>query len=125
MTNDVNSWMDKYERVWTSNEPDDVRALFTEDAVYYDKPNTDKPWNGHEEIVKAWADAGDKPEDWTFEWNLLGQDGDTAFVQGLTTYLNGDPTYDNLWVIRFAEDGRAREFTEWYMARKNTPPAPN
>ena len=79
----------------------------------------------YEEIVKAWADAGDKPEDWTFEWNLLGQDGDTAFVQGLTTYLNGDPTYDNLWVIRFAGDGRAREFTEWYMARKNTPPGPN
>ncbi|WP_159706403.1 nuclear transport factor 2 family protein [Arthrobacter sp. 18067] len=118
MTNDVNSWMDQYERAWTSNEPDDIRALFTEDAVYNDRPNTAKPWNGHEEIVKAWADAGDKPEDWTFEWTLLGREDDTAFVQGLTTYLNGDPTYDNLWVIRFAEDGRAREFTEWYMARK-------
>ena len=118
MTNDVNSWMDRYERAWTSNEPDDIQALFTEDAAYYDKPNTAKPWNGHEEIVKAWSEAGDKPEDWTFEWTLLGQDGDVAFVQGVTTYLNGQPTYDNLWVIRFAEDGRAREFTELYMARK-------
>ena len=118
----MNSWMDKYLRAWTTNEPDDIRALFTEDAVYNDRPNTEKRWNGHEEIVQAWADAGDKPEDWTFEWNLLGQDGDTAFVQGLTTYLNGHPTYDNLWVIRFAEDGRAREFTEWYMARKNPSP---
>ena len=24
-------------------------------------------------------------------------------------------TYSNLWVIRFAPDGRAREFTEWWM----------
>ncbi|NWL10994.1 hypothetical protein DM793_06745 [Paenarthrobacter nitroguajacolicus] len=120
MTNDVNSWMDQYVRAWTSNDPDDIRALFTEDAVYSDRPNTEKQWNGHDEIVKAWADAGDKPEDWTFEWTLLGQDGDTVFVQGLTTYLNGEPTYDNLWVIRFAEDGRAREFTEWYMARKKS-----
>jgi ketosteroid isomerase-like protein len=118
MTNDVNSWMDKYERAWTSNEPDDIRALFTEDAVYNDRPNTGKPWNGHQEIVDGWNDAGDQPHDWTFEWTLQGQDGDTAFVPGVTTYLNGDPTYDNLWVIRFAEDGRAREFTEWYMARK-------
>lgn len=119
MTFDVNSWMDKYQHAWTSNEPGDIKALFTEDAVYKDRPHTGKPWNGHQEIVEHWTgDSVDQPGDWTFEWTLMGMDGDTAFVQGLTTYLNGQPTYDNLWVIRFAEDGRAREFTEWYMARK-------
>ena len=30
---DVNSWMDMYERAWTSNDPEDIRGLFTEDAV--------------------------------------------------------------------------------------------
>ncbi len=103
---------------WSRLDVNELVGYFTEDATYFDKPNTEKPWNGHEEIVKAWSEAGDKPEDWKFEWTLLGQDGDTAFVQGVTTYLNGEPTYDNLWVIRFADDGRAREFTEWYMARK-------
>jgi hypothetical protein len=116
---DVNSWMDQYVRAWTSNEPDDIRALFTEDAVYNTRPHDQQAWRGREAIVKEWSgDSSDKPEDWKFEWTLLGRDGDTAFVQGLTTYLNGQPTYDNLWVIRFAEDGRAREFTEWYMARQ-------
>ncbi|MEV7607093.1 nuclear transport factor 2 family protein [Paenarthrobacter sp. NPDC089322] len=116
---DVNAWMDQYLRAWTSNEPDEIRALFTEDAVYNTRPNSDSPWRGHDEIVREWSgDSADQPEDWTFEWTLLGRDGDTAFIQGLTTYLNGEPTYDNLWVIRFAEDGRARDFTEWFMARK-------
>ncbi|MGW9413846.1 nuclear transport factor 2 family protein [Arthrobacter cupressi] len=116
--NDVNAWMDKYIAAWTSNDPDDIRALFTEDAVYATRPDSDSPWRGHNEIVDGWTDAGDMPHAWAFEWTLLGQDGNLAFVQGLTTYFNGQPTYDNLWVIRFAPDGRASEFTEWYMARK-------
>ena len=40
-----------------------------------------------------------------------------AFVQGVTTYLEGRPTYDNLWVVRFNGSGRARSFTEWFMER--------
>lgn len=115
---DVNAWMDQYISAWTSNRPEDIRALFTEDAVYATRPSTEAPWTGHDEIVAGWISAGDTPQDWTFEWTLLGQDGNLAFVQGLTTYLNGQPSYDNLWVIRFAPDGRASEFTEWYMARK-------
>ncbi|MGP0222026.1 nuclear transport factor 2 family protein [Paenarthrobacter sp. NCHU4564] len=123
---DVNSWMDQYVRAWNSNQPGDIKALFTEDAVYNTRPHDQEAWHGHEAIVKEWSgDSSDASGDWTFEWTLLGRDGDTAFVQGLTTYLNGQPTYDNLWVIRFAEDGRAREFTEWYMARKDTPATPN
>ncbi|WP_374200333.1 nuclear transport factor 2 family protein [Arthrobacter sp. M4] len=106
-----------YEGAWTSNSPDDIRALFTEDAVYETRPNDPSPWRGHSEIVEKWIEAQDQPEDWTFEWTLLGIDGDTAYVQGLTTYLNGQPTYDNLWIIRFAPDGRASAFTEWFMAR--------
>ena len=117
---DVNSWMDLYVRAWSSNEPDDIRALFTEDAIYNTRPHDTNAWRGHDAIVREWSgDSSDKPEDWTFEWTLLGRDGDTAFVQGVTTYLNGDPTYDNLWVLRFAKDGRVSEFTEWYMARKS------
>jgi ketosteroid isomerase-like protein len=116
MTDVVNSWIENYLKAWTSNEPDDIRALFTEDAVYATRPHDPSPWRGHEDIVEQWLEARDEPDDWTFEWKLLGVDGDTAFLQGVTTYVTG-PTYDNLWVITFAPDGRASEFTEWFMAR--------
>jgi hypothetical protein len=43
-----------------------------------------------------------------------------ATIQGLTAYRSAadQATYDNLWVITFAPDGRASHFTEWYMERK-------
>ena len=42
--------------------------------------------------------------------------GDTAIVTGKVDYTNGN-RYANLWVIRFGDDGRAAEFTEWWMDR--------
>jgi hypothetical protein len=38
-------------------------------------------------------------------------------VEGVTDYHDG-PTYSNLWVIRLAADGRAEEFTEWWMEQE-------
>ena len=65
-----------------------------------------------------WLEARDEPEDWTFEWSVLGADGQVAFVQGFTRYLGDRPSYDNLWVIRLAPDGRCSSFTEWWMETK-------
>ncbi len=113
---DVERWMDLYRAAWTSNSPDDVTDLFTEDAVYHARPFDPEPWQGHQGIVVGWLEHSDEPGTWSFDWNLIGLDGDTAFVQGETNYED-EPDYDNLWVIRFADDGRAREFTEWFMAR--------
>lgn len=114
----VTQWMNRYIAAWTTNDPGDIGGLFTDDAVYSTRPHDESPWRNREEIVAGWIAAGDQPEDWTFEWSLLGLDGDLAFVQGITHYLNGEPVYDNLWVIRLMPDGRASEFTEWFMARK-------
>ena len=42
-------------------------------------------------------------------------------MQGVTIYDDGKrrAVYDNIFVLDLAEDGRAREFTEWYMLRKD------
>jgi ketosteroid isomerase-like protein len=108
----LSDWVERYRRAWDSNDPDDIRALFTGDALYYTEPYAE-PWRGHEEIVAGWLDHKDEPGDATFEWEPLVEAGDVSTLTGTTDY--GEPKYDNLWVIRFAADGRAREFTEWYM----------
>lgn len=38
-------WIAAYERAWGSNEPDEIGALFTEDALYYPAPFVE-PWRG-------------------------------------------------------------------------------
>ncbi|MET1087828.1 MAG: nuclear transport factor 2 family protein [Arthrobacter sp.] len=118
MSDVVRSWVDKYISAWTTNEPEDIRALFTEAAVYFTRPHHKDPWNGREQIVEHWLVERDEPEEWTFEWSLLGTDGDLAFVQGYTDYIGDRPSYDNLWIIRLTADGRASEFTEWFMERR-------
>jgi ketosteroid isomerase-like protein len=109
----VSAWMDGYLRAWDSNAPDDIRALFTDDAQYLTAP-TVPARVGIEAVVDGWIEDQDQPGDYTFSWHELGIDGDTAFVQGETNYTDGR-RYANLWVIRFAPDGRASQYTEWYM----------
>ena len=112
------AWMEGYLRAWESNQPDDIRALFTEDAQYFSEP-WQPPWSGHEEIVNGWISRDDQPGTWTFEWSPLVSTPELSIVQGTTEYTKGT-TYSNLWVIRLAPDGRAREFTEWWMDQSDS-----
>lgn len=118
MDREVTAWMEKYVKAWRSNDPLDIRELFSEDAVYATRPHDPEPWQGRDEIVRRWIAVGDDPSDWSFEWALLGRDGDLAFVQSATEYVSTQTTQDNLWIIRFEPDGRASSFTEWSIARK-------
>jgi len=115
MSERIDNWIAGYRTAWESNAADDIRALFTETATYRTKPHAD-PWVGHEGIVTGWLDAADEPGDARFEWHVVAETEDLAFVQGVTRYSDDDD-YSNLWVIRFADDGRAAEFTEWWMTR--------
>lgn len=114
----VTRWVEGYRRAWESNEPDEIRALFTEDAQYFTEPYA-QPWSGGDEIVDGWLEARDEPGETTFTWQLVAVDGDTGVVRAVTPYRDR-ATYHNLWLIRFADDGRASEFTEWWMAESPT-----
>lgn len=111
-------WVEGYRRAWLSNDPDDIRGLFTDDATYAYQP-IGQPVTGIEAIVASWLESADQPGDCTFEYEVLSYTSGLAFVQAATDYSAvGRPVYDNLWVIRFAPDGRATSFTEWYMERR-------
>lgn len=113
-------WLRRYRVAWESNDEDDIRGLFTDDAVYRYNPVDPDPAVGIEAIVASWLENRDEPGDTEFEGKVLAVDGDLAILQCVTTYVNAEPpkTYDNLWVVRLAGDGRASEFTEWYILRK-------
>lgn len=110
----VTNWMNGYLKAWESNEPDDVRALFTDDAEYRYSPSDSAPLQGIDAIVADWIKDRDERGTWTFTWEPVVVADGIAVVQGRTTY-SAKSEYDNLWVIRFAPDGRAHHFTEWYM----------
>jgi ketosteroid isomerase-like protein len=114
----TNRWMQGYLDAWSSNDPDEIRALFTEDAQYFTEPYAD-PWRGRDGIVEGWLESADEPGSFTFDWTPVSITAEVSIVQGTTRYTDG-PTYSNLWVIRFTDDGLAREFTEWWMDQAGT-----
>jgi hypothetical protein len=114
MTDRLDEWMDGYVLAWSSNESDHIRALFTAQAVY-DPQTADGEWEGIDQIVARWQELDDKEDNWDFEWVPVVETDDLAIVTGRTHYFDPDLTYRNLFIIRFAEDGRCSDFTEWYI----------
>ena len=113
-------WFRRYRAAWESNDEGDIRGLFTDDAVYPGFPDDPAPFTGIEAIVAGWLESADQPGDTDFEWKLLAVDGEVAIAECVTTYVTDTPpmTYDNLFVIRLAPDGRATEFTDWWIKRR-------
>jgi ketosteroid isomerase-like protein len=112
MTDTLTNWMTAYRKAWESNDPADIGALFTDDAVYYKEPFTE-PLRGRDAIIAMWHEHQDAAGTFTFTWKPFSVTETQAFVQGETGYAT--VRYSNLWVIRLAPDGRATEFTEWWM----------
>ncbi|MBK5228358.1 MAG: nuclear transport factor 2 family protein [Actinobacteria bacterium] len=111
------AWVERYRAVWESNDPAEVGALFTDDALYHDSPGQ-APWTGRDAIVKEWIDRKDEPGETTFEYDVIASEGDLGLVRGVTHYLTNGNVYDNLWEIVLDGEDRCSRFTEWWMLRR-------
>jgi ketosteroid isomerase-like protein len=111
---DVQRWLEAYVEAWRSYDRDAIGELFTEDATYAYHPYDAKPLRGRDAIIEDWLSDQDEPESWKASYEPLLIDGDRAVVVGETRYTNGD-VYSNLWVMRFAADGRCADYVEWFM----------
>ena len=70
--------------------------------------------------LRKWQGRGDSKIGWKFDHAILAVEGDTAVVEGWTYYDRGDgepwtEAYANIWLLRFADDERVREFAEWWV----------
>ncbi len=117
----VERWLDGYLKAWKTDAPEDIAALFSEAASYSPNPFTSHVWRGRDEIVREWIERGDSGSSWEFRSEIVAVEGDTAVIEGWTTYhaTASDPESDfaNIWVVRFDADERAREFSEWWVER--------
>jgi ketosteroid isomerase-like protein len=112
-TERVQAWCDAYVEAWRSYDANAIGELFAADARYAYHPY-DEPLRGREAIVESWLDDRDDPGSWEASYAPSMLDGDRAIVTGETSYSNGR-RFSNLWVLAFDEDGRCREFVEWFI----------
>jgi uncharacterized protein (TIGR02246 family) len=110
---EVQEWVDRYVDAWRTNEPRQVGDLFAQDARYHTTPFRPAK-EGRQAIVDWWLTEPDTAGTWDCSYRAVAVTGNTGVVTGWTTYASGEK-YHNVYVIRFDADGRAAEFTEWWM----------
>jgi hypothetical protein len=112
---DVERWVAAYERVWRTPGTDLLGELFTEDATYLVSPWAE-PLRGLEAIAVFWeAERVSADEGFVMTREVVALDGPVAVVRAQVDYATGNQWRD-LWLLRFAGDGRCQEFEEWPFA---------
>ncbi|HTE67351.1 MAG TPA: nuclear transport factor 2 family protein [Actinomycetes bacterium] len=116
----VAAWLDGYSQAWKTYDPEQIGALFSEDAVYFYNP-FDEPVTGREAIVASWLEERDEAGTYEGRYRPVLVAGDVAVARGYSRYLDTNGTlaeeYDNLFLLRFDADGRCATYREWYMAK--------
>jgi ketosteroid isomerase-like protein len=114
------AWIAAYERAWRAPGTEALGELFTPDATYLQGPY-DEPVVGLPAIGRMWEAEREGPDEaFRMTSDVIAVDGATAVARLEVHY--GDPVWQqwrDLWVIRFADDGRCAAFEEWPVS----PPA--
>jgi ketosteroid isomerase-like protein len=118
---DVRAWLEAYGRAARSNDPAEVAALFSDDAVYRVGPFAE-PWTGRERIVAEWTADPEGQTDLTFRAEPLfgaGERWAAHWTMTFGTRAAPDTTteLDGLLVLRFDDAGRCTEHLEWFHRR--------
>ena len=121
----VAAWLDGYSRAWGTYDPEQIGALFSEDAEYHYDP-FQQPVRGRDAIVADWLQDRDQAGTYEGRYRPVLVAGDQAVARGYSRYFDTNGAvrdeYDNLFLLRFDADGRCAEYREWYM-RKPEPEA--
>lgn len=114
---DVERWVGAYVDAWRTAGTDGLGAIFTEDATYSPSPWA-RPVEGLGALATFWDRERDGPDEkFRLTSEIVAVDGDTAVVRLAVDYLGGAKArWRDLWVLRFAPDGRCAAFEEWPFA---------
>lgn len=122
----VAAWLRSYVQAWETYDPDAIGALFAEDATYAYHP-FEEPVRGRIAIVASWLQARDQPGTYEGSYEPVAIEGDLAVANGRSRYFKDTSKselvreYDNVFLIRFDDQGGCRSFREWYLTRSMPP----
>jgi ketosteroid isomerase-like protein len=117
----LQAWLDRYVAAWRSNDAATIADLFAEDVTYryYAWARDEGVVHGRDALVASWLDDPDEPDSWEAHYEPFAIEGDRAVATGTSRYFarGAEPErmFWNCYLMRFTDDGRCVEFTEYYM----------
>jgi len=113
----VEKWVADYERVWRTPGTGLLAELFESAASYLPSPWA-QPLEGLDAIGRFWeAERVSPDEEFTMSSEVVMVDADRAVVRVMVGYgAQAQRPWRDLWLLRFAEDGRCSSFEEWPFA---------
>lgn len=112
------AWLARYVEAWRSGDADAIGDLFSEECAYSFNGGHSAV-DGREAIVAAWLTEDDQPGSWDAAYEPLAIEDQVHVSIGRTRYFDEAGTvrdeYSNVFVCRFDDEGRCREFGEWWM----------
>jgi len=117
----VSVWLDGYVQAWKTYDKEAIGALFSEDALYYYGP-FHEPVRGRAAIVASWLEQPDQVGTYDAHYEPVLIEGNRAVTNGRSRYFEQDgktfkAEWDNVFILRFDEQGLCKEYREWYMER--------
>jgi hypothetical protein len=113
----VARWIAAYEAAWRAPGTGGLARIFTPDATYRQRPY-DEPVVGLPAIARMWEAEREGPDEaFHMASEIIAVDGAAAVVRVRVLY--GHPVtqeWRDLWLVRFAPDGRCAAFEEWPFA---------
>jgi hypothetical protein len=123
---ELQAWLESYERLWRTEGTDGLSEIFTPDAFYSNGPYED-PFEDLDEIAEMWdEERRSADEEFSAETEILAVDGETGVVRVQVDYGGAKPQqYRDIWIVRLNDDGRCFHFEEWpfWPELSTTPPS--
>jgi ketosteroid isomerase-like protein len=116
----IRDWLAVYRHAWPTDDPTEIARLFSENVRYFTAPYR-SPLEGAAAVAAYWPGEREAGIPWSFEYQVLAQEGDLFVVRAVITYpegtrgAGGPETFHNLRLVRLEDGGRASEFVEYYM----------
>jgi hypothetical protein len=111
-------WLDTYIAAWRSGDRQHIGDLFSEEVRYRYHPY-DEPVMGRQAIVQSWLEDWDPKEPWEADYRVYAVDGSRVVATGTSRYPayrdHPERLYHNVFLIQFDEEGRCRDFTEYFV----------
>jgi ketosteroid isomerase-like protein len=115
----IRDWLKAYHHAWTTDDRAEIGRLFTGDVRYFTAPYR-PPLEGADAVADYWLGERESEIPWSFEYQVLAQEGDLFVLRAVTTYPGGTrdaetpEVFHNLWLVTLDGD-RASDFVEYFM----------